>query len=157
MATHENPTIRNSLEHDLKICRILFQQFNDAMLRAIRNMDMHPETDGRCKIPKILLIQETVAAHFGLPVTVMASPIRTTDFVMARQVAMYLCRELTDYSSVSIAECFRKGHGSVLNASVRMANLVSNESKLANEVAGLRTAIAQRLQKSDQPILAFTA
>ncbi|MEB3188519.1 MAG: chromosomal replication initiator protein DnaA [bacterium] len=69
-------------------------------------------------------IQEIVAEHFHLDVSELVSARRTKDLAWARQIAMYLCRDLTDWSLPKIgAEFGGRDHTTVLHAyeKVRLA------------------------------------
>lgn len=63
-------------------------------------------------------IQRVVATDFKVPLAVMTGHRRgPQNESWARMVAMYLARELTDYTSVQIGKMFgNRDHGTVLNA-----------------------------------------
>jgi chromosomal replication initiator protein len=62
-------------------------------------------------------IQHRTSAVLGLQPTDLVSPKRGRQVVYARQVAMYLCRELTDHSLPAIAQRFGgRDHTTVLHA-----------------------------------------
>jgi len=62
-------------------------------------------------------IQEAVAARLGLRLDQLLSASRTATVARARQLAMYLTRELTDLSLPAIADAFnRRDHTTVLHA-----------------------------------------
>jgi chromosomal replication initiator protein len=62
-------------------------------------------------------IQQHTSTVLGLPRSDLVSPRRNRRLVYARQVAMYLCRELTDYSLPAIAQQFGgRDHTTVLHA-----------------------------------------
>jgi chromosomal replication initiator protein len=62
-------------------------------------------------------VQEAVAARLGLSVETILSPSRTAPVARARQLAMYLTRELTDLSLPAIADAFnRRDHTTVMHA-----------------------------------------
>src|SRR5262245_29470879 len=62
-------------------------------------------------------IQEAVAARLGLRLDQLLSASRTATVAAARQLAMYLTRELTDLSLPAIADAFnRRDHTTVLHA-----------------------------------------
>ena len=59
-------------------------------------------------------IQETVAAQLGISRDALLSPNRTAPVARARQIAMYLTRQLTDLSLPAIAAAFnRRDHTTV--------------------------------------------
>lgn len=61
-------------------------------------------------------IQKSVAEHFDLRVADIVGNRRPANIATPRQVAMYLCRTLTDFSSPTIAESFNRNHATVLHA-----------------------------------------
>ena len=62
-------------------------------------------------------IQKTVSDYYNIKVNFMLSKKRTKDVVLARQVAIYLSRELTDLSLSSIGEVFgRRDHTTIIHS-----------------------------------------
>jgi chromosomal replication initiator protein len=61
-------------------------------------------------------IIETTAAVFGLPVRTLLGRRRRPDFVLPRQVAMYLARKLLGRPFAELGEAFGREHTTVLNA-----------------------------------------
>ena len=61
-------------------------------------------------------IQRSVAEYYDLRFSDMMSKKRPANIAFPRQIAMYLCRELTDYSLPAIGEAFAKNHATVLHA-----------------------------------------
>ena len=61
-------------------------------------------------------IQRQVASSFDIRLADMSSRRRPENIVFPRQVAMFLCRQLTDKSLGHIGEAFGRGHGTVLHA-----------------------------------------
>jgi len=61
-------------------------------------------------------IQRAVAAHYDIRVADMSSTQRPRSIAVPRQVAMYLCRELTPSSLPDIGNAFAKTHATVLHA-----------------------------------------
>lgn len=61
-------------------------------------------------------IQRSVAEYFDIRVADMTSKRRPANIAIPRQVAMYLARTLTDFSSPAIAESFNRNHATVLHA-----------------------------------------
>ncbi|MCF7855628.1 MAG: chromosomal replication initiator protein DnaA [Candidatus Pacebacteria bacterium] len=70
-------------------------------------------------------IQRAVAEFFDIRVADMTSKRRPHNIAFPRQVAMYLCRKLTDFSSPAIAESFNRNHATILHA----ANMVDKRIK----------------------------
>ena len=73
-------------------------------------------------------IQTAVADHFGIEPVDLVSQKRTKALAYPRQVAMYLCRELTQMSYASIAQAFnRENHTTVIHACKQIEKII-NES-----------------------------
>jgi len=63
------------------------------------------------------LIKAAVAKHFGIKVEDLESASRSRNFVYPRQIAIYLCRELTNLSLPKIGEYFgNRDHSTILHA-----------------------------------------
>jgi chromosomal replication initiator protein len=62
-------------------------------------------------------IQDAVAAYFGIPHESLTGPGRAAKPLRARQLAIYLCRELTELSLPQIGRAFGgRDHATILNA-----------------------------------------
>lgn len=63
------------------------------------------------------LVQRVISEHFHIRLIDLKSPRRTKGLALTRQVAMYLCRKLTDASFPSIGEKFgNRDHSTVFHA-----------------------------------------
>ena len=72
----------------------------------------------------------------------MESAKRKREFSHPRQIAMYLCRELTDYSLPKIGESFGgRDHTTVLHAYDKISNEIKTNSLLAEEINALKSDI----------------
>ncbi|UCC68195.1 MAG: chromosomal replication initiator protein DnaA [Armatimonadota bacterium] len=91
----------------------------------------------------IARVQELVAEHFNFSVPQLTARTRRRDVVHARQVAMYLCRELLSSSYPRIARAFGgKDHTTVIHACARIRDQMKDGAvqALVNELgARLRT------------------
>jgi chromosomal replication initiator protein len=90
-------------------------------------------------------IQRVVATSFGVSVADLCSPRRSQDIVHPRQIAMYLCRELTDASLPRIGDSFGgRDHTTVLYAVNKITQKLREdrvELNLVNElIARLKRA-----------------
>ena len=61
------------------------------------------------------LIIEIVADKYGMQPTDLTGKRRSQDIALARQVAMYICREMTELSTPAIGRAFGKDHTTVLH------------------------------------------
>ena len=88
-------------------------------------------------------IKESVAEHFNVEVKLMESKRRMAKITEARQVAMFLCRELTNHSLKEIAISFAKDHASVVYATKTVKAKCEKSESLRNSVDMLRRRITR--------------
>jgi chromosomal replication initiator protein len=83
-------------------------------------------------------ILEATAKAFDLSVDDICGPSRRRPLVAARQTAMYLFRELTDYSYPAIAREFGdRDHTTVMHAQKKVARLMGEKRQLYEQVTDL--------------------
>lgn len=98
--------------------------------------DMLP--NGPAHSPTIEMIQQVVADHYGLTVDDLKVKRRTRAVAFARQVAMYLSRELTDNSLPRIGEEFGgRDHTTVMHACEKISTDLKSDSNLETTVSRL--------------------
>ena len=79
-----------------------------------------------------------VAAYFGVTPAELASPARRRALVTARQVAMYLCRSLTDLSLPQIGDLFGgRDHTTVLHSLRKVESLLKEKRSVYDQVSEL--------------------
>jgi chromosomal replication initiator protein len=87
-------------------------------------------------------IQSIVAESFEMNIEDLTSLKRTADIALARQVAMYLSRELTGLSLSSIAQAFKKkDHTTVMYACDKVALMVKNDEQIRSIVDNIRSKL----------------
>jgi len=64
--------------------------------------------------------------------------------VTARQIAMYLCRELTDLSLPKIGQQFGRDHTTVMHADRKIRSLMAERRSIYNQVTELTNRIKQQ-------------
>ncbi len=75
-------------------------------------------------------IKKTVCKYYGIKVSDMDSKKKTMNITLPRQVAMYLCKELTDLSLPKIGEAFGgRDHTTVIHA----CNKITGEMKINDD------------------------
>jgi len=88
------------------------------------------------------VILEATAKAFDLPVEDICGPSRRRPLVAARQTAMFLFRELTDYSYPAIAREFGdRDHTTVMHAQKKIARLMGEKRAVYEQVTDLIHAI----------------
>jgi chromosomal replication initiator protein len=105
--------------------------------------DLFP--DDRNQEVSVTLIMEEVAAYFSLTVEDLCSPSRSRQLVTARQIAMYLARELTDLSLPRIGKAFGgRDHTTVMHAKSKIAGLMQERRTIYNQVQELTNRVKTR-------------
>ena len=102
--------------------------------------DLLPEQSG----PEITaaLIMNEASSYFGISIDDLIGSSRSRNLVTARQIAMYLCRELTDLSLPMIGQSFGgRDHTTVMHAERKVRQLMAERRGLYNQVADLTTRI----------------
>ena len=82
------------------------------------------------------LIIQTVAEHFGITMADIAGTKRNNEIVVPRQIAMYLCRKMTDASLKNIGNLLgKRDHTTIINGEKKIeAELKSNNSSIKNSI-----------------------
>ena len=84
------------------------------------------------------MILEATAASYGFSIDAICGPSRTRPLVTARQVAMYLVRNLTDYSYPAIARVFgNRDHTTVIHAVDKITGQMQERRQIYEQVTEL--------------------
>lgn len=84
------------------------------------------------------------AEYFDLSVDDLYGPTRAQQIATARQIAMYLCRELTPLSLPKIGQLFGgRDHTTVMYAHKKISQLIAERRSIYNQVTELTTRIKQ--------------
>ncbi|MDP8971120.1 MAG: chromosomal replication initiator protein DnaA [Actinomycetota bacterium] len=101
--------------------------------------DLFPDS-GSSAISVALIMAET-ATYFGLTLDDLCSSSRTRQLVNARQIAMYLTRELTDLSLPKIGQAFSRDHTTVIHATNKVSGLMKDRHAIYAQVQDLTSRI----------------
>jgi len=124
----------------------LNRQEVDMTLAEIVLKDLIPE-GGEPEITAALIIAQT-AAYFGLSIEELTGPSRGRHLVMARQIAMYLCRELTDLSLPKIGAQFgNRDHTTVMYADRKINQLLAERRAVFNQVSELTNRVKMQARQ----------
>ncbi len=103
--------------------------------------DVYPGGDDASAVT-IERIQEIVCDRFALTSAELVSKRRSQAVAYPRQVAMYLCRELTDASLPKIGKEFGgRDHTTVMHANAKITRLISEDRSVYNLVQDLTARI----------------
>ena len=104
--------------------------------------------DGAQEITSAQILAQT-ADYFKLSLEELCSKSRTRTLVTARQIAMYLCRELTDMSLPKIGQEFGgRDHTTVIHADRKIRELMAERRAIYNQVTELTNRIKQQQRES---------
>jgi chromosomal replication initiator protein len=120
----------NKQEIDLKMAEIVLK-------------DLISESD-RPEITATTIMAVT-AEYFGVSLDDLTGSSRTRVLVSARQIAMYLCRELTELSLPKIGQTFGgRDHTTVMHAERKIRSLMTERRNVYNQITELTSRIRVR-------------
>jgi chromosomal replication initiator protein len=119
----------------------------DSAMAEMVLKDLFP--DDREQEVSVQLIMDEVADYFSLTVEDLCSPSRSRQLVTARQIAMYLARELTDLSLPRIGKAFGgRDHTTVMHAKQKIAGLMQERRTIYDQVQELTNRIKTRARQA---------
>ena len=90
------------------------------------------------------VIIEIVAEHYNLNRSELASPTKKKNIAYPRQIAMYLCREMTDVPLVTVGELLGgRDHSTVIHGCDRISTDLRTNEQLQSTIENLRKKIAR--------------
>lgn len=153
------PVPQDAIQYIAERIRTNIRELEGALIRVVAYASMHNQhidqalTQEALKeiLPQsqprqitIRLIQETVASYYDLDPKDFKMRKRTRNIAFPRQVAMFLSRELTDYSLPRIGEEFGgRDHTTVLHA---LAKISKERDASGSELQGVLETLRKRIQ-----------
>ena len=89
------------------------------------------------------LIIDIVAQRYGMQSADLTGKRRSQDIALARQVAMYICRELTELSTTAIGKAFGRDHTTVLHGCEKIEDGMDADYALRKKVEELMRAVKE--------------
>jgi chromosomal replication initiator protein len=121
----------------------------DLNLAEIVLKDLIPDSEGS-EITAATIMAAT-AAYFGLSMEDLCGSSRSRVLVTARQIAMYLCRELTDLSLPKIGQQFGgRDHTTVMHADRKIRSLMAERRSIYNQVTELTNRIKSQARQGSR-------
>jgi chromosomal replication initiator protein len=119
----------------------------DVQLSEIVLRDLIPDsTTPEISAPIIMAV---VAEYFAVSIEDLCGPGKTRALANARQMAMYLCRELTDLSLPRIGQIFGgRDHTTVMHADKKIRKEMAERRRTYEQVQELTSRIKQRARSS---------
>jgi len=85
----------------------------------------------------------STAHYFNLSLDDLKGPNRTANIALARQIAMYLCRDLTELSLPKIGAFFGRDHTTVMHACRKIADMMVKDRTIFNTIAEITSRLKQ--------------
>lgn len=98
-------------------------------------------TNIKPKIVSANTIKEAVGNYFNLKIEDFNAKKRNKSIVYPRQIAMYLCREITDLSLPKIGEEFGRDHTTIMHAHEKISNEIKIDPNLKSIIEDLTNRI----------------
>ncbi len=133
----------------IRVAAFASLQGTDVTLNLARMVlkDLFPDAGGS-KISVSLIMSET-ASYLGFTLDELCSGSRTRQLVNARQIAMYLTRELTELSLPKIGEAFGgRDHTTVIHANKKISDLMRERAGIYEQVQELTSRIKTAARSS---------
>jgi len=113
-------------------CRLLGQDVSENLVEQTLSELFQTAPKQRVSVENIL---KSVATVFQVRVNDLKGTSRTKEIAMARQVAMYLAKELINDSLMMIGSSFGKTHSTILHACKTIENKVKKDESLRRQIA----------------------
>jgi len=89
-------------------------------------------------------VQRAVAEYYDIRLGDMTSKQRPQSIAFPRQVAMYLCRTLTQQSLPAIGNAFGRNHATVLHAYRLVSERLKADSSFRQQITTIKQRLGQR-------------
>jgi len=90
------------------------------------------------------MIMTNTAHYFNLTVDDLTGSNRTANIALARQVAMYLCRDLTELSLPKIGALFGRDHTTVMHAYRKVSDMMIKDRGIFNTISEITSRLKQQ-------------
>ena len=133
--------LEGALIRTLAFASLTSNKITKALAREVLK-DVFPIESVRISIPSI---QSAVCKYYRLTKAELVGSKRAQPYVLPRQIAMYLSRELTDASLPKIGTAFgNRDHSTVIHATNKIEKLLNEEIELYEQIQELTTKLKSR-------------
>lgn len=146
--------LEGAMTRVVAIASVLSEPISAGLVRRALELPSEAlESPGDAAAPSVTAIQEAVSGALGVPREELLSTKRTLHVARARQLAMYLTRELTFLSLAQIAREFDRDHSTVLHAIRSVSQRLEPGSETADVIHRVRRNLGmgnlnQRMNRS---------
>ena len=103
-------------------------------------MNLKSEEKKKITIDEILYVIED---EYDVSLDKLTSRSRQSTITNARQIAMYLCRKLTDLSLVRIGDAFNRDHTTVIHAYEKISENLKTDESLQHTIEDITKKLTQ--------------
>ena len=90
------------------------------------------------------LIIDCVADYYGLSAALLRGNSRKKEIAIARHVAVYLTREMTNMSLPRIGDAFSRDHSTIINSCDKVTQLLESSTQMKSAIADLKKIITEK-------------
>ncbi len=101
-------------------------------------------SDGAERLITPAMIMSHTAHYFSLTVDDLTGANRTANIALARQVAMYLCRDLTELSLPKIGALFGRDHTTVMHAYKKISDMMVKDRGVFTTISEITSRLKQQ-------------
>lgn len=112
----------------------------ETIMKAVRELIRSSESF----MPSPELIIEETSKGYGVDVSDILSTSRTKEITMARQVAMYIIRQLTKLSLPEIGKVFSRDHTTVIHSLEKVEGLIKDDRETAEKIRDIKSNVNAR-------------
>jgi chromosomal replication initiator protein len=138
--------LEGAMTRVIAVASMLSEPITEPVVARALSYEQKRESSGAAG-PSVAEIQDAVATTLNLSREELLSPRRTPRIARARQLAMYLTRELTPLSLAQIARQFDRDHSTVLHA----IRSVSQRREPGSETESTIERVRASLGRTDNP------
>lgn len=138
LATHFSKNVRELEGAFTKVCA--YAEFNNKpiTLALAKEILKCKENQDNLNFDKI---SEVTASYYDVDIKDIKGSARAQKVANARQMSMYLCRELTNQSFENIGDYFNKKHSTALYAYEQIKSKLNIQKELSNDIREIKQAL----------------
>lgn len=135
----------NIRELKAAITKVIFQMTSfgktDISIDEVKTLLENHYSSGPTKRLSIADIQKEVESYYKVSHSDLIGKKRTRDIIYARQVALYLCREMLDLPFKAIGDKFNKDHSTVIYSVTNVEEKMKESREMREEIDNIKRLI----------------
>ena len=141
--------LEGAMTRVLAVASLLSEPLSSAIVRRALEGEGHVDAPPTAEPPSLVAIQTAVCELRGVSRADLLSSGRSAPLVQARQLAMYLARELTPMSLAEIARGFNRDHTTVIHAIRAVSGRLEPESDTTRAIHTIRANLGNPVVRHD--------